>query len=99
VFEAHNVGVVERGHDVQFSVLESSVLQHFLDSHGLARVDHTRLVHHTEAAVANHTLGGVGQTLLRAARRSGTGRLARLRSLKEKKKEKKSQGNEHRVGN
>jgi len=78
--------MIKRGHDVQFSVLESSVLQHFLDGHRLARVNHTRLVHHTEAAITDHTLGGVRQTLLRAARRGGTGRLACLRGLESKKK-------------
>ena len=78
MLEADNIGMVERGHDIEFSVLEPAVLQHLLDGDSFARIDHGGLVDHAERAVADHALGGVRQRFL--CRR---GALRRLRGLRD----------------
>ena len=78
MLEADDVGMVERGHDIEFSVLEPAVLQHLLDGDSFAGIDHRSLVDDAERAVADHALGGVRQGFL--GRR---GALRRLRGLRD----------------
>ncbi len=84
MFEAYDIGMVERGHNIQFPIFEPSILEHFFDGDCLARIDHRRLINDTETAISNHALCGVGQTFLRTTRATGCsgGSGARLRGLR-----------------
>ena len=64
MLQRHNVGMRildQLSHDLQFSVLESLVLEDLLDRHHLPGLHQLRLVDHAEAAVTDDLVSGEDQ--------------------------------------
>mmetsp|Transcript_32307 Transcript_32307/g.57155 ORF Transcript_32307/g.57155 Transcript_32307/m.57155 type:complete len:276 (-) Transcript_32307:12-839(-) len=59
VLQLHNVWVLQLLHDLKLTVLEAGILQHLLDSHQVASLDDSSLVHDAKCATSQDALSVV----------------------------------------